>query len=420
VDIVSPSAWDEARVRGWHERMGRRLRGLDPYHHLITTSFSGSAGKPSIDRLPEIDFVQTHTYGARDLPAEIAARQQQKAAYGKPHYVGECGIGEQQNADKTGIGLHNALWSGLFSGGAGTGMLWWWDSYIEPNNLYGQFAGVGRFFSDVDPIRSQLQPELRARLRYAVPPVPPPLTDVDLPARDRSWEAGPANRPTQVWVTGPGDVKVDAALSGLLHGTKNHPDLHNPVTFHVELPRPSRLVVEVSGVSGYGGARLTVRRNNQLVLDKSMADPAATGNDTLHQYDGAYSVLIPPGPQTLQVENAGVDWMYVGYQLKNAREAREPALRVLALRGPETALAWVQNPEHEWYPMIERKQTLHRVPPTVLDVPGLTDGQYQVSLWDTELGSITRRLEVHTENGRLSIPLPEIRDDVAIKATRAE
>lgn len=421
VDIVSSSAWDEEKVRGWHERMARHLRGLDPYRHLITTSFSSAAGKPSIDRLPELDFVQTHTYGARDLPGEIALRQQEKAGYRKPHFVGECGIGEQQNSDRTGIGLHNALWSGLFSGGAGTGMLWWWDNYIDPNNLYGQFAGISRFLADVDPLRSGLQPDAQCRLRYATPAAQPPIRDIELPAHERSWEACAANRPTQVWVTGPGDVRVDAALSGLLHGTKNHPNLHNPVTFHLDLPRPTQLLVQVSGVSGYGGARLTVRRNEQLVLDKQMTGAdGAEKQDTLHQYDGTYAVGIPPGPQTLHVENTGIDWVYVGYQLKRAREARDPPLRVLSLRGPEAALVWVQNPDHEWYPILAQKQSPRPVQPTVLELPGLADGQYQVTLWDTERGVISRRLLLHAEAGRLSVPLPEIRTDLAVKVGRAE
>jgi hypothetical protein len=421
VDIVSPSAWDEEKVRAWHERMARHLRGLDPYRHLITTSFSHSNGKPSIDRLPELDFVQTHTYGATDMPNEMVDRQRQKAAYHKPHYVGECGIGDQQTADKAGIGLHNALWSGLFSGGAGSAMFWWWDSYIDPNDLYRHFAGLARFISDTDPIRSNLRPDPQPRLRYAVPPTPPLLTDIEFPAHDRSWDAGPANRPTQIWVTGPGDVKVKTALSGLLHGVRNHPDLHNPVTFQVDLPRSTQMVVQVSGVSGYGGAHLVIRRNDRVVVDKSMDDPGGRGKpDTLHQYDGAYVVAIPPGRQTVQVENSGIDWMYVGYRLKRGREARQPPLRALALRGPDSALVWVQNPEHEWYPVLVQKQSPRPVPPTVLELSGLAEGRYQVTLWDTERGAITRRTQLRTENGRLSVPLPEVRTDVAVKVVRAE
>jgi hypothetical protein len=33
---------------------------------------------------------------------------------------------------------------------AGAAMPWWWDTHIEPNNLYGQFAGLAAFARDED------------------------------------------------------------------------------------------------------------------------------------------------------------------------------------------------------------------------------------------------------------------------------
>jgi hypothetical protein len=421
VDIVSPSAWNEEEVRAWHEKMARYLHGLDPYHHLVTTSFSHSEGVPSIDGLPELDFVQTHTYGARDLAGEIQRRQRQKSVFDKPHYVGESGIGDGQSADKSGIGLHDALWSGLLSGGAGSAMFWWWDNYIAPDDLYYHFAAIRRFFDGIDPIRLGLQPDPQIGLRYKPALAHPPLADLDLPANDRSWDASPANRPTQVWITGNGQVRVDAALSGLLHGEKNHPSLHNPVTFHLDLPRPTELVVQVSGVSGYGGAHLVVRRNDSIILDRDMPGPGGAGKpETLHQYDGAYPVSVPAGSQTLRVENSGIDWMYVGYLLKNGRVATQPPLRVLALRGPDTALAWVQNPESEWYRELVQKNVPRPVPPSLLDFDGLSEGRYQVTLWDTVRGAVMRQDELRAQSGRLSVPLPEVRTDLAVKAIREE
>src|SRR5262249_29272557 len=151
-------------------------------------------------------------------------------------------------------------------GGAGTAMLWWWDNHIDPNNLYSQFTPLARFLTRIDPVRLDLRPLSGVRLSYAAPPARPPVTDLELPSPERSWEACPANQPTQVWIKGDGDVRVDAALSGLLHGVRNHPDLHNPVTFHFELPRATTLAIEVSGVSGYSGGHLVARRNGDLVL----------------------------------------------------------------------------------------------------------------------------------------------------------
>ena len=307
--------------------------------------------------------------------------------------MGECGLGDTRSADKSGISLHSVLWSGLFSGGAGSGMLWWWDNYIEPNHLYHHFAALTGFMRGVDPIRSELRPDQQASLHYAHPPRVPPLTDPEFSANDRSWEPSPANRPTQVWVTGDGDVRIEPRLSGLLHGVRNHPNLHNPVTFHIDLPRSTTLAVEVSGVSGYGGGRLVIRRGGAIVLDQSMPNPDRNGKtDTLHQYDGEYTAAVPPGPQTIVVENTGIDWMDVGYVLKKGRQAARPPLRVLALRGPDTALVWVQNPESEWYRVLVQKQVPHRVPASILELEdsqtaatrsrsGIPTGEWRRAVW---------------------------------------
>jgi hypothetical protein len=272
---------------------------------------------------------------------------------------------------------------------------------------------------DVDPVKLDLRPAQETRLAYATPLASPPISDLELPAGDRSWAPSAANRPTQVWIAPEGKARIDASLSGLLHGVKNHPSLHNPVTFHLDCPRPTELVVQVSGVSGYGGAHLVARRNEQVVLDKDMpVPPGADQADTLREYDGAYAVAVPAGPQTVVVENVGIDWMNVGYVLRHGRTAAEPALRVLALTGADAAMAWVQNPQHEWYRVLVEKQIPSPVPASLLELPGLAEGRYQVTLWDTYRGVVTRRLSLITQKGSLSIPLPELSKDLAVKAIR--
>ena len=52
--------------------------------------------------------------------------------------------------DPEGVHLHNALWSAPFAGWNGTPMLWWWDNYIEPQDLYGRYQGLSRFLKGVD------------------------------------------------------------------------------------------------------------------------------------------------------------------------------------------------------------------------------------------------------------------------------
>jgi hypothetical protein len=99
--------------------------------------------------LPEIDIVQFHRYGdmpgqsdfTRVLPELVATADDT----GKPVLLSEVGA-DSRGADETlrndpeGIAFHDILYSGLFSRSAGTGMGWWWDSVVDPENWYVHFG----------------------------------------------------------------------------------------------------------------------------------------------------------------------------------------------------------------------------------------------------------------------------------------
>ncbi len=100
-------------------------------------------------------------YGIGDsLPLNLvptaAATTPRAATYGKPVHLSEVGIdfrgpSETRAADPTGKGVHEGAWIGLFSGGAGAGMPWWWDGVIEPDDLYGTMLdGLDALLDGVD------------------------------------------------------------------------------------------------------------------------------------------------------------------------------------------------------------------------------------------------------------------------------
>jgi len=49
-------------VIAWHRDLGRYLRSIDPYAHLISSSFTGGSERPDLFALPEMDFAQYHSY----------------------------------------------------------------------------------------------------------------------------------------------------------------------------------------------------------------------------------------------------------------------------------------------------------------------------------------------------------------------
>lgn len=144
----------------WIEEMTAYLRQRDIYRHLTTNSFSIRSWSDAW-HLPELDIVQVHSYadeldpGERDLAGMVGLQFEllEKHQQQKPILLGEFGYSASEHgeeAEKTGIQLHNGIWATTFSGYAGSGMYWWWDTYIAANNLWYHFRGLADFFKGED------------------------------------------------------------------------------------------------------------------------------------------------------------------------------------------------------------------------------------------------------------------------------
>ena len=142
-------------LAAWVVEMTAFLKPYDPYNHLVSISYAGTGWREVLD-LPEIDFTQQHDYSIHD-PVEDFPRLLQyeiDLAPGKPVLFAEFGYsagGEDETSfDQQGIHLHNGLWAATFSGFASPAMYWWWDTYIDPLGLWGQFGSLTRFLQGQD------------------------------------------------------------------------------------------------------------------------------------------------------------------------------------------------------------------------------------------------------------------------------
>jgi len=417
VDIVSHDAFKADTVARWHAKMSDYLRGIDPNKHLQTTSFASSPGVAVIDRLPQLDYVQTHAYGLHDGAPELVAFQKIKQAYRKPSYVGEFGAdagGPDRKVDPNGILLHDGIWSTLVTGSAGSAMLWWWDNHIAPGDLYYHFAALSKFVKGVDFPREGFALIENSSFAFRDPSVETPYRDLML-GGPRAWTPSEENKPTTVRISAKGEVGVEGKVAGVLHGLANHRDLHNPLTFDLALPHPTRLTVKVSGVSGYGGAHVVGSLDDKVVLDKPMPDTNPPGkHDTLQTYDGDYAIDIPAGSHTIKIENTGADWLFASYVLERAERKDSPNLRLYGMRGKTISLIWIQNAIHNYGRIHATGRQADPIPSTTLTLPDWPKGKYRIVFWDTYEGREIRTITA-TAGPNLKIDLPEIAKDVALK-----
>jgi len=169
--VVDYGKEDKALMVEWNKTMAAFIRSRDPYGHIITTSLGLDVVWPELWQDPNMDIVQVHSYlpstmprrVGQDYPAElldgaafVMARMLPMGMLRKPVLFGEYGFQGSNEShplndlDETGIHLHNGIWASLMGGYTGTAMMWWWDIYIEPNNLYSHYTAMSKFLKGED------------------------------------------------------------------------------------------------------------------------------------------------------------------------------------------------------------------------------------------------------------------------------
>jgi len=136
VDLTD--GYNETAVCAWHQEMAQFLDELDDADRQITTSFADFKNGDCIWKLPEIDLVMVHYHGP-DVLDRIPEMYHLAARYGKPVLLEEFSLGnspEAVSSDPIGEHLRRATVAARDTGYASGPMSWWWDVYVDQNELY--------------------------------------------------------------------------------------------------------------------------------------------------------------------------------------------------------------------------------------------------------------------------------------------
>ena len=405
-------------VTDWHKDMAHELKKIDPWNHLITTSFAHDQGRKNIEELPEMDFIQIHHYNSADLAASLGKLWKQKQKnYKKPFFQGEFGYGTLGlNDDPKGIHLHNALFASVGGLCAGAPMIWFWDSYIEPNNLYPIYGNFANWISGFDFVKQQVKP-INAELEFINPNEKQKRENLFISSLEHSWDNIDLNKPTTLKIPGDGSFDSRKIVAMFIHGS-NHANFYNPQTFVLNATEPTKFIIEAGKVSGWGGAVMEVFLDEKLVLKKDFIDHDGLENKmSLKQYAGEYKIDLPVGKHKITIKNTGADWFEIKkYLIPNYIEAKKPTLCVSGVAGKTKALIWIQSPYYIWSKVYEKKFKPHIYKNTRLIVKNLKDGIWTIEEFNTQKGKVnsTKKVKVG-HNGELEINLPEIEWDIAYR-----
>jgi len=166
----------------WNEKMLAAVKQRFPEQLVMQSlgSFDGEYARPVYKRImsmPGNEVAQVHRYldaGAEmeicHAPMDIicASAVQELLSYHlpKPVLLAETGAVGPRHAgpskyyvkDTAGSLLHDILFAPFFSGAAGTGMSWHWESYVHKNNLWYHFARFNEVIKGIDPIQEKFSP----------------------------------------------------------------------------------------------------------------------------------------------------------------------------------------------------------------------------------------------------------------------
>ena len=134
-------------ITEWHDEMGRYLKDIDAYGHLVTTSIS-HRDIMGLNSVAYIDFNQKHIY--KNTGKIPFIYQDYINQFGKPYVIGEFGYrwedADPKYADLADFDFKRGLWYGLFSPCPIIPMSWWWE-FFDDEHMEPYFKGV-RTISD--------------------------------------------------------------------------------------------------------------------------------------------------------------------------------------------------------------------------------------------------------------------------------
>lgn len=404
-------------VADWHSEMCDYIKAHDTYRHLLTTSFSNPNKDPEIWNLSQIDIVQTHIYNLRDEAAQIYEACKLKIDnYAKPNIVGEYGIEAgpdfiANKVDVTGIHMHNAMWSGVFTMSMGAPMQWYWWDYTDKYNLYPLFRPLYEFTKDIKWDKESFNDLQDRDVYYKTPPENAKGGDVTIFPVDAFEKA----QKTEFMVKSDGTVANRNYFNAYLFG-KLKPGLKTIPVISFRNENPLKIIIKLSRVSSDNELRVSI--NNVPALSVSVCAVNFDSKKYLEQLkiyqadtNAEYTVEVPAGDNEVTLENAGDDWIKIeSVKIENFLNSAVAPIFVSGIQGKKAVYIWLKNKNYGY-----KNPDAAIVPESYMDIKGFIPGRYVIEFYDTYEGVTVSRKDYIVDEDSLRLEIPEIKKDTAVR-----
>jgi hypothetical protein len=398
VDWTDDFANKKIDVKNWHQEMCSYIKSKDVYNHLVSTSFAKDVFDDATWNIPQIDFTQTHYYiDAPNLETSIAAGSQTYLNnYQKPVLNGEFGLGPEgatlSTNDPNGIHIHNSLWAIAYSGALGTGLTWWWDTYIHPRNLYPYFKPLATIINSIDFVKDNY------KVTNATTNGGGTADASIVPGGD--WGLAAAANFT---IDASGVIAPSAAqLSKFMYGNSYNTQFRKPPTFTVTYSIAGQFKVITGGSIG------TSPKINITVDGIEVLNTNAAVNST-------YSVNITAGTHTIKVDNLGTDWFLVSnYIFTNI--GKPVTTYALKSSNNAKAIGYILNNNYN-YKFLQNSNGVapNAINGAVLQLTGLQNGPCKIDYYSCSTSLLLNTVIGFVTNGQLNAPLPSFTWDINFK-----
>ena len=406
---------NQPAVLDWHRQMALYLRRSDPYRHMIATSSSREFQET---RLTEglIDFVQLHAYSGGDVAVAVAnALAPAAVATGAPVIVGEFG-GRDSEKDLT--GMQHGTWVTMAAGGAGAGLYWWefGDALKEGANT---LQAVSRFAAGIRWWEEQFVPaEIEMALAGS--------RDGGVVETHKDMTLTPGSgfgteKKGICSVGRDGSISGERDLPSFLLG-RDQPRERTSCALNLDMAAAGKLRVKVNSVSDRATLSLKIdgMPTAQKVLLTGPENKEARSSRRVEKwkayqdvYDKEYDFNIPAGKHEVRLENAGKGWIKIDYiTLPSYRIEQALPVSAWGLCGRTVGLVYavVTDPKAS-----KEGGGIYDID---LRMKGLQDGRYKLTWYDCNTGGEIGTTEAVCSEGRVALPVPELREHIAGKLVR--